>query len=122
MPAPIRLTTADIGALHEIRARIELRCPRAYTHDELLRLVYPRLNAFKLKAGFRQLFGSSPQGYYQELRFDQARHYLAAGGGVAETAYRLNYHSATTFIKAFKQRSGCTPKQYKLTHGKPFRD
>lgn len=112
----IKLTTADIGALHEIRARIELHCPNCYSTTQLLKLVYPRLNAFKLHYGFKKLFDINPFAYYQELRFEQAKHYLQAGEKVTAVAYILNFQSATTFIKAFRARFGLTPKQFKLNY------
>lgn len=121
MPATVSLTSADIGALHEIRARIELNCPKLYSSEQLLRLVYPRLNVFKLHYGFKQLFHTNPYAYYQELRFIQARNYLLIGDKVTAVAYRLNYHSPTTFIKAFKKRFGMTPNQFKQQHEKTSR-
>lgn len=68
------------------------------------------LNEFKLKKGFRQLFGFTVFGYIHELRMQHAQTLLLSGGlTIGETAAVVGYTSDSSFIRAFKRHYGCSP-------------
>lgn len=107
------LSHRDKEALHRIREIIAASPKEWLGNEVLLGKVFPHLNAFKLHYGFKRLFGMNPYEYFQQVRFEEAKRLLEQGNKVYSVAYELDYESATTFIKAFKQRFGVTPKQWK---------
>ncbi|MRG47823.1 helix-turn-helix domain-containing protein [Chitinophaga sp. SYP-B3965] len=72
------------------------------------------LNEFKLKRGFKQLFGYTVFGYVQEMRMKTARQILAEGRmNVNEVADHLGYSSPNHFSTAFKKMYGIPPAKLK---------
>jgi AraC-like DNA-binding protein len=110
----VELSASDTEALHHVKQLIEANVPDYLGNDVLVAKAYPRLNAFKLNVGFKQLFGSRPYDYYLQLRFLMAKELLRQNNSVAAVAYELGYESPTTFIKEFKKRFGMTPKEWQV--------
>jgi hypothetical protein len=108
------LSPADKEALIHVKELIEKHCPIYLGNDVLVAKAHPKLNAFKLSYGFKQLFNINPYDYYLLLRLNKGQELLKAGESVTSVANELEYESATTFIRAFKKRFGSTPKQYQL--------
>ncbi|MEJ0080919.1 MAG: AraC family transcriptional regulator [Puia sp.] len=106
------LSPADKEALTHVKELIEKHCPIYLGNDVLVAKAYPKLNAFKLSYGFKQMFNINPYDYYLLLRLNKGQELLEAGETVTSVANELEYESATTFIRAFKKRFGTTPKQY----------
>jgi AraC-like DNA-binding protein len=76
--------------------------------SELARTV--GLNEFKLKAGFRTLFGSSVFGYLRTQRMEVARRLLVQRHlSVTEVAARVGYLNASKFATAFRKHFGLPP-------------
>ncbi|WP_439555737.1 helix-turn-helix domain-containing protein [Dyadobacter sp.] len=68
------------------------------------------LNEFKLKKGFKELFGDTVFGYLRKLRMEYAeRLLLDSGNTVEEVASRLGYEYAHHFSTAFKKFKGISP-------------
>ena len=68
------------------------------------------LNEFKLKAGFRTLFGTSVFGYLRTQRMDQARRLLVQRDlTVTEVAARVGYANPSKFASAFRKHFGFPP-------------
>ena len=68
------------------------------------------LNEFKLKTGFRKLYGETAFGYLRRLRLERAYDYLSAGElNVSETAAMVGYGNAAAFTAAFKKNFGISP-------------
>lgn len=71
------------------------------------------LNEFKLKRGFRQVFGTSAFKYLHDYRLEQARQLLALGDmNVEEVALKIGFDSRSYFASAFRKKFGLNPKQY----------
>ncbi|MDZ8087604.1 MAG: AraC family transcriptional regulator [Nostoc sp. DedQUE12b] len=71
------------------------------------------LNDFKLKRGFRQVFGTSAFKYLHEYRLEKARQLLVLGEmKVEEVAFRVGFDSRSYFAFAFRKKFGLNPKQY----------
>jgi AraC-like DNA-binding protein len=76
---------------------------------ELARLV--GLNDYKLKAGFRQVFGTTVFGYLRQQRLEKARQLLQAQEiSVTEAAAAVGYSSQGHFAAAFRKQFGVNPK------------
>ncbi|NDJ19836.1 helix-turn-helix transcriptional regulator [Myxacorys almedinensis] len=71
------------------------------------------LNDFKLKQGFRQVFGTTVFGYLREYRLEQARLLLIEGElSVQQVARAIGYTHSGYFATAFKHKFGISPKTY----------
>lgn len=72
------------------------------------------MNDFKLKRGFRQVFGTTVFGYVRRLRMDKARAMLDSGSfSVTEVALTTGYNCLGYFSSAFKRQFGILPREYK---------
>jgi AraC-like DNA-binding protein len=70
------------------------------------------LNEYKLKNGFRELFGTSVIDFLINHRLEQARDLLLnTGKNICEVAYETGYASPAYFSKAFKKKYGVSPKK-----------
>jgi len=66
------------------------------------------LNQFKIKRGFRVLFGTSVYALFQRERMEQAQHLLLRHS-VTETASLLGYSNISHFSNAFRKQFGALP-------------
>jgi AraC family transcriptional regulator, transcriptional activator of the genes for pyochelin and ferripyochelin receptors len=74
------------------------------------------LNDFKLKRGFRQVFGNTVLGCLQEVRMELAKQQLAEGNlSIAAIAHRVGYASQSHFCQMFKRQFGITPHNYRTS-------
>lgn len=72
------------------------------------------LNDYKLKRGFRQVFGTTTFGCLYHYRMEQAKQLLEEDySTVTEAAQAVGYTSVTSFSAAFKKKFGVPPKTYK---------
>ncbi|NIE73267.1 helix-turn-helix transcriptional regulator [Pantoea sp. Ap-967] len=67
-------------------------------------------NEFKLKQGFREVFGTSPYRLLTDIRMAKAREWLEAGLPVSSVAYKVGFEHLSSFSAAFEKYYGCTPK------------
>lgn len=69
------------------------------------------LNEFKLKKGFKALFGAPVMAFVHEERMTRARIAIFSGEKtISEIAYELGYAHPQHFHRAFKKHFGQTPK------------
>lgn len=74
------------------------------------------LNEYRLKVGFKEVYGNTVYGYLLDHKMDHSRGLLDSGKyKVNEVAYALGYTNPSHFITAFKKKFGLTPKKY-LSH------
>jgi AraC-like DNA-binding protein len=74
------------------------------------------LNEYKLKRGFKQLFGTTVHAYLTDKRLEHARSLLLdTDRTAAEVAFALGYSSPQHFSQAFKQHFGIAPKSMRKT-------
>ncbi|MEJ7600772.1 MAG: AraC family transcriptional regulator [Kofleriaceae bacterium] len=101
-------TDADRERLVAARDRVNERLSDPPTLTELSRLV--GLNEFKLKRGFKEMFGTTVFAYLTEQRLQLARQYLLdTDKTAAEIAFELGYATPQHFSAAFKKHFGVTP-------------
>jgi AraC-like DNA-binding protein len=106
------LKTADIDRIHHAKTLIErdINAPTSLT--ELAREV--GLNDFKLKKGFKEVYGTTVFGYLHDLRMEQARRMLLdEHKTVGEAADSAGYRNAHHFTAAFKKYFGHLPSDLK---------
>ena len=71
------------------------------------------LNDYKLKIGFRQVFGTTVFGYLRECRMKRARLLFEERElNVAEVAFAIGYTHLGHFAAAFKKQFGIKPSSY----------
>lgn len=108
-----RISFADAERLQAVKEylRTEYLCPALSLHLLCRRF---GLNEFKLKKGFKQLFGNTVFGFVQELKMKSARAMLVEKRmNVNEVADHLGYSSPNHFSAAFKKMYGYSPARLK---------
>ena len=102
-------SSGDRERIVAARDRIVERLTDPPTLTEISRFV--GLNEFKLKRGFKEMFGRTMFAYLAERRLDLAlRELLDTDKTAAEIAFGLGYATPQHFGTAFKKRFGVTPK------------
>lgn len=77
----------------------------------------PRKSFAQVSALFSQTEGKTLERYYISLKIERAKELLSYGDCPAnEIAYELGYSSPAHFSSQFKQATGVTPKEFRLTH------
>lgn len=108
------LNLDDIDRIHLAKTIITEKASHPPSLMELARQV--GLNDFKLKAGFRQVFGTTVFAYLHQYRMEQARQLLTQQQmTVKEVAQAVGYASPSSFAEAFRKQFGVAPKSYLLS-------
>jgi len=112
LPQAIKLRKEDVEKLHQLKELI-LNDPGAnYSLIHLAEMV--GFNDFKLKKGFKQLFGNTVFGYINDVRMQKSHILLQEGKhSIASISYLMGYKYPHHFAKAFKKKFGYTPKNVK---------
>ncbi|NSL86050.1 helix-turn-helix transcriptional regulator [Chitinophaga sp. Mgbs1] len=106
--SPARLSPADTDRLHAARAFVRQHMLEPFTLHQVAR--ESGLNEFKLKKGFKELFGTTVFGYLNELKMNYARQLLLNNNyNVLETAYTIGYAEPYSFTRAFRKHFGYPP-------------
>lgn len=72
------------------------------------------LNDFKLKKGFKEMFGNTVFGYMSHVRMDRAKTLLLEGQhSIAEVSFLVGYKNPQHFTAAFKKSFGYLPSELK---------
>lgn len=102
----------DIERLHHAKEILLQNLDKPPSLLELARQV--GLNDYKLKQGFRQIFGTTVFGYLQAHRMKHAQQLLAERElSVAGVAQMIGYSSQSRFCDAFKRQFGMSPREYR---------
>lgn len=106
--APIKLSAYDIERLHEAKDILLSDFENKISLIQLSRKV--GINDFKLKKGFKYLFGSTVFDYQQSAKMESAKQLLLETNlPVEEIAYSVGYDFISNFNIAFKKHFGFTP-------------
>ncbi|NJN38375.1 MAG: helix-turn-helix transcriptional regulator [Acaryochloridaceae cyanobacterium CSU_3_4] len=108
-----KLSSDDIERIHYAK---ELLLNSMNSPTSLMELARQAgLNDYKLKIGFRQVFGTTVFGYLHNHRLELAQALLAQGDlKVTDVATAIGFASRSHFSTAFHQRFGMTPKGYQM--------
>ena len=102
------ITAQDIEKLQEVKSYLSVHYLSALSLEGISRSFL--LNEFKLKKGFKAVFGHTVFGYIHQLRIEYAGRLLQDGGmSIGEVAALVGYTSDSSFIRAFKSYYGCSP-------------
>ncbi len=109
------LLAEDIERIYEAQ-RILIQ--EAQDPPSLVKLAHQvGLNDYKLKVGFRQVFGTTVFGYLNQYRMEQVRQLLELGEmSVSAAAHRVGYSSLSHFTTTFRKRFGVNPSAYRRLH------
>ena len=61
---------------------------------------------------FQQVYGVTPRQYLKSYRIEKAKELLKTHTPITQVCLDVGYESVPTFSKAFKNGTGCTPKEY----------
>lgn len=101
------LSGADVEKIYAAGNLIADNTSEHYTITRLARKV--NLNEFKLKSGFKQIFGVGPFTYLNELRMKKTQELIMnTNKPLKEIASLAGYSSTTAFVTAFKKYFGTT--------------
>lgn len=101
---------ADIERLHAAKLFVQQHILEPLTLKQISREI--GLNDFKLKKGFKQLFGCTVFDYLTQCRMEYARQILLdTPTTITAVAYTLGYTDPYNFSKAFKRYFGYLPSQ-----------
>lgn len=71
------------------------------------------LNTYKLKVGFKKIWGTTVFGYLRHMRMEKARLLLAdENKSVMEVALEVGYSNPSHFSAAFRSKYGLNPHEY----------
>jgi AraC-like DNA-binding protein len=102
----------EIDRLELARTILEQEYNNPPTILDLSRRVF--LNDFKLKRGFKDLWGTTIFGYVRKLRMEKARALLEEGTyNVTEVALKTGHSCLGHFAAAFKKTFGVVPSRYR---------
>ncbi|KGO92244.1 helix-turn-helix domain-containing protein [Flavobacterium subsaxonicum] len=102
----------DVDKLHHARQLLEQNITNPYSLAELARRT--GLNDFKLKKGFKEVFGNTVFGYLHDHRMDIAQKMLLENNkSTAEISEYCGYAYVQSFITAFKKKFGVTPEKFR---------
>jgi len=117
--APLKLTNlkldeCDIEAIKKAKEILVQNIQNPPSIIELAKSV--RLNDFKLKAGFKKVFGTTPYSLVISYRLDLAKQLLLSGEmSIAEVAQHVGYKYAGNFSTAFTKKFGILPRDITKT-------
>ncbi|MES5927073.1 AraC family transcriptional regulator [Bacillus cereus group sp. MG9] len=100
--------------LNKIKQAEEILLQRMESPPSLLELAkIVELNDYKLKIGFKELFGMSTFAYLREKRMEHAIDLLRSGNSnVTETAFAVGYNNVSHFSELFRKKYGMNPSEF----------
>jgi len=107
----IKLSTIDIKSIYRAREVLDDRILVPTSLVCLAKLVC--LNEFKLKHGFKRIFGETVHAYVIAKRLELARQLFEQKQmSVSEVAGAIGYANASHFAQAFRKKFGVNPRDY----------
>ncbi|MBW4507967.1 MAG: AraC family transcriptional regulator [Scytonematopsis contorta HA4267-MV1] len=107
----LHLKKDDIERLHQAKELLSANFHNPPSILELARSV--GINDYKLKAGFRQVFGTTPFGYLRDLRLTTAQQLLRNTEiSIEQVSRTIGYKSRSKFTVAFQKKFGINPKAF----------
>ena len=111
----IALRKYDLEKLYEAREFLLHNIENPPTLKQLAHKV--GLNEFKLKKGYKQVFGTTIFGDFNKVRMEEAKHYLLeTDKSISDISLLAGYDDPPNFIRAFKHYFGTSPNRYRKEH------
>jgi AraC family transcriptional regulator, transcriptional activator of the genes for pyochelin and ferripyochelin receptors len=109
----LNLKNDDLDRLHYAKNLLAKNLHDPPSLIDLSRMV--GINDYKLKIGFRQVFGTTPFSYLRDLRLEKAQQLLQEREIQVEAVAKLvGYKSRSKFSVAFTKKFGINPKSFQL--------
>lgn len=109
--ASTRLSKTDMARIEQARKIILERMTEPPSLLELSRLI--GLNDYKLKIGFKEMYGRTVFGYLRDQRLEKAYHSLQGGStSVIEVSCAVGYSNPSYFAEAFREKYGVNPGEF----------
>ncbi len=106
------ISAGDADKLHRLKYFLDNHFLEEHSLAELSRICL--LNEFKVKRGFKELFGNTVFGYLRKMRMDYAEQQLLdSSRSVEEVSDLLGYEHPQHFSTAFKKYRGVNPSTLK---------
>lgn len=106
------LSDYDLKKIHYAKTLVEQNLTHPLSLLELAR--QSGLNDFKLKKGFKEVYGNTVFGYLKVLRMQEARKLLLDKEHSINTiAHYCGYRFVQNFTRAFKEVYGSTPEKFR---------
>jgi len=104
----VYLSTQDVGSLKKAK---QILVDNIANPPSLKELSYKSaINEFKLKKGFKQLYGTTVYGFLQEYRLNEAKRLLESSEiNIGEAAKLVGYSNMGHFSNIFKKQFGIRP-------------
>ena len=110
--ARIKLSREDRRGLEEARRILDRSYAEPPTIAGLAKMVY--LNEFKLKSGFKEVYGRPVYAYVRDRRLEMARMLLEERRlRIKEVAGLVGYTNLSHFSEAFRQKFGVNPGAFR---------
>ncbi len=107
----IKLSREDLAALYQARDFLDKNIAAPPTISELAKLVC--LNEYKLKKGFKEVFGKPVHGYIIDRRLETVRLLMEDKNlRVTDAALQVGYSDLSYFAEIFKKKYGVNPSVY----------
>jgi AraC-like DNA-binding protein len=111
----ITLRKYDLEKLYEAREYLLHNIENPPTLKQLAHKI--GMNEFKLKKGYKQVFGTTIFGDFNKVRMEEARnHLLETDKSIADISLLAGYDDPPNFIRAFKHYFGSAPNQFRKQH------
>lgn len=115
------LRNSDKENLYALKEFLDKNIFKDFPLRELSRI--SGLNEFKLKKGFKELFGTTAFGYINDIRMEHAKYLILEGNqNISEVSDLLGYSLPHHFAKAFKRKFGYQPHKLKSSYCDSNRD
>ncbi|MEL6637777.1 MAG: AraC family transcriptional regulator [Bacteroidota bacterium] len=109
---PVTITKQNQEKIYAVKELLEKGLDQPFTLSTLAREV--GTNDFTLKKGFKELFGVTVFGYWNQLKMTEAHKLLMEGTfTVSEIGTRVGFSNSQSFGTAFKRHFGYTPGKIK---------
>ncbi len=109
-PKNYTIKEENIEKIHAAKAYIIKHKYKTVTLAELSQIVCT--NEYTLKKGFKEVFGATVFGFWNELKMENAKNLLLDGKiSIGDIADKLSYKNQRHFSTAFKKHFGKTPRE-----------
>jgi len=107
----IKLNKSDLSKMYLVKKIMIENLENPPSILELSKMV--ELNTYKLKIGFKEMFGTTVFGYLRDIRMEKARLLLENHElNINEIANEVGYSNPSHFATAFRKKYGVTPGHF----------
>jgi AraC-like DNA-binding protein len=105
------LKDTDREKLHTVKEVLQNTFLETYSLQSIAKMA--GINEFKLKKGFKEIFGNTVFGYLADLKMEYAKEKLVQKrASISEISDEIGFQHPQHFSQAFKKKYGYSPSQY----------